>query len=99
MNNINLLELIVRFDKDSVFFCEVDQMYYVTSEFLVGSFAGRAFASYNLDQALTELNQYLIDHINHDSMVGNIVTKSCYPDRHKTYIFLKEDKKNETRQP
>ncbi|MGB4328191.1 MAG: hypothetical protein WBJ36_04870 [Tenuifilum sp.] len=53
--------------------------YWVTQEWLCGAFAGRAFVNEILEDAVQEMIDYLYKHIGHDSMVGNSVTKSGFP--------------------
>lgn len=81
----NLIELIESLpDSDDHIFYDTDEkQWYVTSEWLCGSFAGRGFTGTTKEEAASELIKYLYEHINHDSMVGRIVTDSGFPDLKK----------------
>jgi hypothetical protein len=57
--------------------------HYITQEWLCGAFAGRAFASDTLDEAAQKMIDYLYRHIGHNSIVGDCVTKSGFPDLQK----------------
>ena len=57
--------------------------YWVTQEWLCGAFAGRAFINEKLEDAIQEMIDYLYKHIGHNSMVGNSVTKSGFPNLEK----------------
>jgi len=61
--------------------------YNVTNEFLVGSFAGRGFSGTSYEDAANQLIDYLYEHLNHNSMVGKIVTESGFPDLNKVYNY------------
>lgn len=65
--------------------------YVVTTEWLVGTFAGVGFRDKNLTRALEKMCAYLNRHIGHDSLVGKIVTKSGWPDLQKVEQYLSED--------
>ena len=52
----------------------------ITNEWLCGTFAGRGFTAKTLELATEQLIEYLYRHIGHDSMVGNIVDESGFPD-------------------
>ena len=52
----------------------------VTSEWLVGNFACMGFVAATKEDAAQRLIDYLDRHIKHDSIVGDIVCKSGYPD-------------------
>ena len=52
----------------------------ITTEWLVGNFAGCSFEYYTLERSADEMIKYLYEHLGHNSMVGNIVTKSGFPD-------------------
>lgn len=52
----------------------------ITDEWLVGAFAGCSFEDTTLEKAAENMINYLYEHIGHNSMVGNIVTKSGFPD-------------------
>ena len=56
-----------------------DGKHYITQEWLVGTFAGRVFEGETLEDAAQKLIDYLYEHIDHDSMVGNAITRSGFP--------------------
>jgi hypothetical protein len=60
----------------------------VTTEWLVGNFAGRVFGSYtSFEDSAQQLIDYLYSHISHESMVGIRVTESGFPDLEKVLIY------------
>lgn len=65
--------------------------YVVTTEWLVGTFAGVGFMDENLTYALERMCAYLNRHIGHNSLVGKIVTQSGWPDLQKVEQYLRED--------
>lgn len=65
--------------------------YVVTTEWLVGTFAGTGFQDKNLTHALEKMCAYLHRHIGHDSLVGRIVTQCGWPDLQKVEQYLSED--------
>lgn len=86
-----LKELIIEFYPDSLFYDNQEHKYCATTEFLVGTFAGRSFDEDSEEKALHELWKYFNLHIGHDSIVGNTVTKSGWPDLDKVKEYIKED--------
>ena len=60
---------------------------YVTQEWLCGSLAGFAFEGETTEEAATKLIDYLYEHIGHDSMVGQTVTASGFPDLEKVKAY------------
>lgn len=74
---------------DSIF---VDEgQFVVTTEWLVGVFAGVGFKDKNLTQALEKMCAYLNRHIGHNSLVGKIVNLSGWPDLQKVEQYLSEN--------
>jgi len=59
----------------------------ITQEWLVGTFAGRVFEGDTLEDAAEKLINYLYEHVGHDSMVGNVVTRSGFPYLDKVEIY------------
>jgi len=51
----------------------------VTNEWLCGGFAGRSFVGDTPEEAAAQLSEYLTRHVGHESMVGDSVTKSGWP--------------------
>lgn len=85
-----LVILIRAVDPDCTYMDDAGQ--HVTTEWLVGTFAGRGFVAPTLDRALSEMCEYLDQHVGHDSLVGDIVTKSGWPDLKKVKSYLKAKK-------
>ena len=74
-----LKELMLQSEPDSIFFDEGEGLWYVTTEWLVGTFAGRAFVdeeTNSIEKCLLQMHKYFLENINHESIVGRIVTKS-----------------------
>ena len=61
----------------------------ITNEWLCGGFAGRGFTDVTLEKAAQQLIDYLYEHLNHNSMVGNCVMESGFPDLEKVYRYCK----------
>lgn len=92
---IKLVEKLPNADQHIYF---EDGKHYITQEWLVGTFAGRAFEGDTLEEATQNLIDYLYEHIGHGSMVGNAVTRSGFPclDKMERYCTsLVEELKNE----
>ena len=87
---IELIESLL--DSDSHIF-EDDGKIVVTNEWLCGSFAGRGFSGDTKEEAAQQLIDYLYRHIGHNSMVGETVTISGFPDLEKVkrYCELQSD--------
>lgn len=81
-----LIILIRAVDPDCIFLDDDGQN--VTTEWLVGNFAGRAFIAPTLYEAVTKMCEYLDEHIGHHSIVGDIVTRSGWPDLKKVKQYL-----------
>ncbi|MEG2151135.1 MAG: hypothetical protein RRY36_07960 [Bacteroidaceae bacterium] len=95
---IELIELIESLpDSDKHIYTDEDGIT-VTSEWLVGNFAGVGFVANTKEEAAKQLIGYLDRHITHDSMVGDIVRKSGYPDlkRMKEYCLMELDRNRQT---
>ena len=67
--------------------------YYVTDEWLVGTFAGSAFEGDTLEKAAKALIEYLYKHIEHDSIIGDNIRKSGFPDLKKVRRYCALSKK------
>jgi hypothetical protein len=63
----------------------------VTTEWLVGAFAGRSFPAGTRREAATDLIDYLDQHIGHDSIVGVEVTASGWPDLAKVRAYCLQE--------
>lgn len=91
----DIIELIRKLpDSDKHIFYE-DYEWYITTEWLVGGFAGRSFWSKSINESSEQLIDYLYRHINHDSMVGRIVSSSGFPDLEKVYKYCTINKNEE----
>lgn len=86
MDYERLQKLIQTEFPDSIFIDEGE--YVVTTEWLVGIFAGVGFNDKNLNNALEKMCAYLNRHIGHNSLVGKIVTLSGWPDLEKVEQYL-----------
>lgn len=60
----------------------------VTQEWLCGAFAGVTFCGPTIEDALNQEIEYLNKHIGHNSIVGNCVTASGWPDLQKVKSWL-----------
>lgn len=89
MDYERLIKIIVAEFPDSIFID--DGQFVVTTEWLVGAFAGVGFKDKNLTQALEKMCAYLNRHIGHNSLVGKIVNLSGWPDLEKVEQYLSED--------
>ncbi len=65
-----------------------DGKWEVTNEWLCGSFAGRSFVGDTPEQSAEQLAEYLTRHIGHESMVGNAVTRSGWPNLAAVKAYL-----------
>jgi len=66
----------------------IDGKWEITTEWLVGSFCGRSFMGDTIDHSLSQLSDYLNQHIGHDSWVGRIVGKSGWPNLQLVQKYL-----------
>lgn len=67
----------------------IDGKHVVTNEWLLGSFAGRAFEGNSFEEATEKLIEYLYKHKGKRHMVGEIVERSGFPDLEKMYEYCK----------
>ena len=65
-----------------------DKKWHVTNEWLCGTFAGRAFPADTKEKAVMRLIDYLNRHVGHNSVVGQFVTDSGWPDLQKVRAYL-----------
>jgi len=61
----------------------------ITNEWLCGAFSGRGFTAPTLEGAAEQLIEYLYQHIGHNSMFGQSVTESGFPDLKKVEEYCK----------
>lgn len=85
-----IIELVRRLPDSEYHIHKENGKQYITQEWLCGSFAGRGFKADTLEEAAEEMIDYLYSHIGHDSMVGDIVTNSGFPDMKKVERYCKE---------
>lgn len=89
-----IIELVKRLpDSDSHIHNERENLC-ITNEWLCGSFTGRGFTAPTLEEAAEQLIEYLYQHIGHDSIVGQIVTESGFPDLIKVEKYCKSFEKD-----
>ncbi len=62
--------------------------HFVTQEWLCGTFAGRSFCDETYTGAVKQMSEYLDRHVGHNSMVGDAVTKSGWPDLEKVWRYI-----------
>lgn len=86
MDLIRLEEIMKKHQPDSIFYDE--DGWTATTEWLIGTFAGVGFTNETIEESIKEMCEYLTKHINHQSVVGNIVTKSGFPDLDKVEKYL-----------
>ena len=82
-----MIELIRKLPDADEHIFKHNNKYYVTDEWLVGSFAGSSFSGNTLEEAAEELIKYLHRHIAHNSIVGDYIRKSGFPDLKKIKIY------------
>lgn len=87
-----LKKLMLQVDPESIYYDEYDGLWTVTTDWLVGTFAGCAFVdeeSNSIENCLEQMHKYFLENINHDdSFVGFSVTRSGYPDLAKVRSCL-----------
>lgn len=75
-----MIDLIKSLPDSEKHIYESEGRIFVTNEWLVGNFAGRAFSSNTLEGSITELIIHCNRHLGHNSIAGDCITKSGYPD-------------------
>jgi hypothetical protein len=80
---IEIIELIKRLPDSENHIFEENGKYYITNEWLVGCFAGRSFEGYTLEEAAEKMIDYLYSNVNFNSLVGQDVKFSGFPDLKK----------------
>ena len=91
MNKELFLEWIKKNDPDCIYTDQDTGLIIITQEWLCGTFAGRGFEGKTEDEAWEKLEEYLNNHIGHNSWVGNIVTDSGWPDYDRVIKYLESD--------
>lgn len=84
-----VINLVKRLPNSNLHIYEYNGLKCITTEWLVGNFAGSSFEVESLDTACDKMIDYLYNHINHDSMVGKSVTESGFPDLEKVERYCK----------
>lgn len=90
MDYERLESLMLEYEPDSIF--TDDDGINVTTEWLVGTFAGRGFVSNNKTDAIKQMCDYFDENKGHDSMVGHLVTASGWPNLDMVERYLKRFK-------
>lgn len=94
MENINykeLRELMLDTDPKSTYYDEKDQLWIATTDWLVGA-CGVIFESIGSDKCIEDMHEYLLTAADQDDTVGEIITRSGYPDLAKVKNYLKTKK-------
>ena len=84
-----LIDWIKKNDPDCIY--EESGNTIITTEWLVGGFAGRGFEGATIEDAWSQVKEYLDNHLNHQSLVGDAVRKCGWPDYNKTIDYLIEN--------
>lgn len=93
MDYERLESLILEYEPDSIF--TDDDGINVTTEWLVGTFAGRGFVSDDKTDAMNQMCDYFDENKGHDSIVGRIVTNSGWPNLDMVERYLQRFKNTE----
>lgn len=91
-----LKNIILSLDNyEDYFYEDENQICHVSSEWLVGKFSGREFVGMSKDEAIESLKSYFDRHIGSQSMVGDAVYTSGWPDldKVKKYALNKNHKR------
>lgn len=86
-----ILELIKKlpYAESHIHVCLINGKHCVTNEWFAGNFAGRSFEADNYEEAAQQLIDYMYEHIEHNSIVGKLVTESGFPNLEKVYEYCK----------
>ena len=87
MDYESLKELMLRIDDEAITSTATKE-WWVSTEWLVGTFAGRFFTSQDKDDAIKQMCDYFDENNGHDSIVGNIVKQSGWPNLDKVEKYL-----------
>jgi hypothetical protein len=90
-----IIELVRRLPDAESHIHEWNGKQYITQEWLCGNFAGRSFEADKLEDATEEMIDYLYKHIGHDSMVGDSVTASGFPDLERVEQYCRHIEEEE----
>jgi hypothetical protein len=91
-----IIDLVKRLPDSELHIYELSGEHHITQEWLCGNFAGRGFSGDTLEDAASKMIEYLYRHIGHNSMVGDSVTNSGFPDLKKVERYCRrfEEKDN-----
>lgn len=84
-----VIELVKRLPDADLHISHEEGTPIITNEWLCGGFSGRGFTAPTLEEAAEQLIEYLYQHIGHNSMVGQSVTESGFPDLDRVYEYCR----------
>lgn len=87
-------ELIKSLPEVSSYLWQEEDEWWVTNEWLCGTFGGRAFTGPTEDEAIIQLIDYFDELVNHDSINGKIVTESGWPNLDLVKNYLKKSEED-----
>lgn len=87
-------ELIKSLPEVSSYLWQEEDEWWVTNEWLCGTFGGRAFTGSTEDEAIIQLIDYFDELVNHDSINGKIVTESGWPNLDLVKNYLKKSEED-----
>lgn len=88
-----LHDLIVersKIDKYNYIYIE-DEIFYISNEWLIGTFAGGEVSGKTLEECLHKIIKYFNNNLGHHGMVGSILKDSGYPDLRKVKNYLESE--------
>jgi len=83
-----LISFLNKLDNHDDYLFLTEDGWCITNEWLCGTFAGRCFIGKTKEDAAQKLINYFNQHIKHDSIVGNCVTNSGWPNLTKVKHYL-----------
>lgn len=89
-----IIELVMRLHDADKHIFEENGKYYITDEWLVGCLAGRSFEGDTLEEAAEKMIDYLYSNMNFNSLVGQDVKFSGFPDLKKVEEYCLNRKQN-----
>jgi len=89
-----IIELVRRLHDADKHIFEENGKYCITDEWLVGCLAGRSFEGDTLEEAAEKMIDYLYSNMNFNSLVGQDVKFSGFPDLKKVEEFCLNRKQN-----
>ena len=88
VNSIDWLAFIKALPESEDYVYQDEDGCWVTQEWLCGTFAGHGFVDETFEAACAQMVEYLNRHIGHDSVVGNTVTASGWPNQKMVREYL-----------